>query len=545
MFHLIAPQRHEGRGDSKNQISALVASLRFLCSFVFIGVVFLVPGGETKAVAAKPGNKADRSDAFFADRNVRTFHIDLTDAALTMLKTRPRVFVHGGVKEGGNVLTNIGVHLKGMGSFRRVDEKPSFVLKFDEFTPDQEYCGLTKLMLNNSVQDRTYLAELLATDLFRDAAVPAARVTHARVFLNGEDLGLYVAIEAMNKRFLKRYFKNTAGNLYEGYLRDIDTRLDQDNGEDTSQKDVRALFEACRIADPAQRFERLTRMVDVERFANFAAMEMLTSHWDGYTLHTNNYRFYHDPESDKIVFITHGLDAVFRRQNVSVTPPMKSAVSRALFQTVEGRTLYEQGLRTLYTNVFRLDVITNRMENALAKLRAAKPAELAEIERNSRIMRDRIQARITRVGEQLSGIPPKPLEFDRSGLARITNWREEFDRGEPVLDRAKEGGKTALHIKAAAGTSRASWRSMIFLKPGRYRFEGEVRSTGVTAGGAGLRISGDTRNMRIGGDSPWQSLQHDFKVEEQEGADVELVCEFHAATGEAWYALDSLRVRKL
>ena len=68
-------------------------------------------------------------------------------------------------------------------------------------------------------------------------------MTHARVQLNGRDLGLYVVIEGMNKRFLKQHFPSANGNLYEGYLQDIDTTLDQDNGETTDQADVRALID--------------------------------------------------------------------------------------------------------------------------------------------------------------------------------------------------------------------------------------------------------------------------------------------------------------
>jgi len=116
--------------------------------------------------------------------------------------------VAGTFSDGRVVLTNIGVHLKGMGSFRAIDDKPSFSLNFNEFSAGQNYCGLTKLMLNNSAQDSSYLAELLGTQLFRDAGLPAARVTYVRVVLNGRDLGLHLAIEGMNKRFLKRYFSN-------------------------------------------------------------------------------------------------------------------------------------------------------------------------------------------------------------------------------------------------------------------------------------------------------------------------------------------------
>src|SRR2546427_1653467 len=133
-----------------------------------------------KSTKAKP-KKADRADAFFADPTVRVFDIELSEAAAGLLKVTPRHYVVGTVREGTEVFTNIGIHLKGMGSFRSLDDQPSFVLKFDHGNSTQEHCGLTKLMLNNSVQDQTYICELLATQLFRDARVPAARVTQARV----------------------------------------------------------------------------------------------------------------------------------------------------------------------------------------------------------------------------------------------------------------------------------------------------------------------------------------------------------------------------
>jgi len=518
-----------------------------LCLGLLAGLVLSEGHAATNRPVA-PRKKIDRSEVFFADPVVRLFQIEVSDAALLSLERSPRTYVTGTVREGDQVFTNMGIHLKGMGSFRPLEEKPSFVLNFDRYVPDRDYCGITKLMLNNSVQDSTYVAELLATSLFRDAGVPAARVTHARVRLNGRDLGLYTAIEGMNKRFLKRHFKDNTGNLYEGYLRDITSRLDQDGGTNTSQTDVRVLLAACRIADPEQRFQVLSQRLDVERFVSFAAMEMLIAHWDGYTLKTNNYRLYHDPATDKMVFIPHGMDAVFRRLNVPVTPPMRSTVSRALFQTAEGRQLYEERLRVLHTNVFRLEVITNRMEDALTKLRGLGLASdrLAAIERQCAVMRTRIAHRIARVGDQLAGLAPTPLRFGASGLASLEGWREEHDRGEPVHDRVVVGGRAALHIKAGGEHCRASWRTMVFLNPGRYRFEGQVRTGGIATNGyADLRISGDTRSLRVTGTNPWQALQHVFLVDEEPGTDVELVCELNAPEGEVWFDLESLRLRRL
>jgi len=459
------------------------------------------------------------------------------------LRQQQRLYVSGTVREGGQIFTNVGIRLKGIASFQPLDQKPSLVLKFDAYQTDQQYGGLTKLMLNNSVQDSTYLSELLATGLFRDAGVPAARVTHARVMLNGRDLGLYVAIEAMNKRFLKRNFGNNKGNLYEGYVGDIDSTLEQDNGQETSRKDIQALLAACQAQD--LRFQKLAGILEVERFVSFAAMEMLISHWDGYTMHTNNYRVYHDALSDKMVFIPHGLDSVFRSPNLSTRPPLNGMVSRALFQTTEGQALYQSRLRSLFTMVFRLEIITNRMDAALARLRSAGLAsdQLHLIERQMGILRSRVTLRCHRFQDALSGKGPTPLQLDAAGLAALDGWREEFDHGDPILDRPTEAGIVTLHVKAAGGRCRASWRTLICLEGGSYIFEGRVRTENVV-GGAGLRISGDPRNIRLSGNNPWRNLQHEFRVEAAIG-EVDLVCECDATGGEAWFDLASLHVRRL
>jgi spore coat protein CotH len=66
----------------------------------------------------------------------------------------------------------------------------------------------------------------------------------------------------------------------------------------------------------------------VDRFISFIAMEMLTSHWDGYAAAVNNFRIYHDPKTDKLVFITHGLDGTLKRPSFSIRVPIRSAVGR-------------------------------------------------------------------------------------------------------------------------------------------------------------------------------------------------------------------------
>jgi hypothetical protein len=144
---------------------------------------------------------------------------------------------------------------------------------------------------------------------------------HARVELNGRDLGLYVLKEGFNKAFLRRHSKRQETRL-RGFLREITEPLERTSGEGDvpNRADLKALAEAALEPNPERRLQRLERVLDINRFLNFSILEMLTWHWDGYTLKKNNYRIYHDPDSDKLVFFPHGMDQMFWDPNGRVIP---------------------------------------------------------------------------------------------------------------------------------------------------------------------------------------------------------------------------------
>jgi spore coat protein H len=324
-------------------------------------------GGLARSAASSnnpPGHE------LFSEAVIRHFKIRIENAEMEKLRRDNHTYVRATVTEGTNVFSEVGVRLKGRGSFRPLEDRPSFAVKFDEFVPAQRFCGLTKIMLNNSYQDRSYLSEYLCTSLYRDAGVPAARVTYARVELNGRELGLYVLIEAMNKIFLKQHFKNPSGRLYEGYAQDIDSKLEQDGGAPSDQSDVRALVAAARLA-PEQGMAGLRQVLDVDNFLSFLAVGMLIAQHDSYVLNRNNYRLYHDPDSGRFVMIAHGIDGSFTQNAMPIVPPPRYILAKAVLETTEGRELYRERFGTLFTNVFKLDVMTNRIHAAVARLEAA------------------------------------------------------------------------------------------------------------------------------------------------------------------------------
>jgi hypothetical protein len=516
---------------------------RSVHSQVRIALVALWLGHFCAVQAAEPPAGA----AFFDEPVLRTFQFHVPPAALSLLQQSPRSYVTGEVAEAGRTFTNVGLRLRGNGSFRSLDENPNFAVKFDQFVTNQTYGGFKKLMFNNSVQDETCFAEFIATQLFRDAGLPAAQVTHARVQLNGRDLGLYVVVEAMNREFLRRHFQSSQGSLYEGAMADIDASLQQDNGPPGDQSDRKRLAETCALAVPDERGRALDRVLDVDQFVSFAAMEMLTAHWDGYVIHTNNYRLYHDPATDKFSFIPHGMDWALMRPNLSLQVPEKSIVAHAVFQGPEGRRRYRERVGTLFTNVFQVPRLLQRIDQEMAKIRTGHFAsnDLARIEHGADLMRQRLLARAARASNELAGIGPVFLALDTNGVASLTEWRAYRDGGTGVMDRVTIEGRSALHIGAVGASFLPSWRSLVYLPRGSYRYEGMLK---VTAPGnilVMLRTSGPANATTLGTATDWRPLTYDFEVKDPFGNDVEFVCDFRATEGDAWFDAASLRVRRL
>ncbi len=510
-----------------------------------LAVVGMLVAGAGHALAQRV-KKPEKGAAFFNEPELRTFQFELPEAALLQLRQSPRSYVMGSVLEGGQRLTNVAFRLRGHGSFRSLEEKPNFAVHFQEFATNQTYRGLHKLMFNNSVQDETRLAEFLSTQLFRDAGLPAARVTHARVLLNGRDLGLYVVIEAMGRDFLKHHFKNSNGNLYEGGP-DIDSPLEQDSGVRAEQQDRAKLAQVCALTNRAERWRALGEVLEVDRFVSFAAMEMLTSHWDGYVLHLNNYRLYHSPTTGRFEFIPHGMDWAFQRPNLSIQVPQRTVLARALFDSSEGQKLYRERLGTLFTNVFQIATITNRIERELAKIRTGRfgSNELAVIERGADVMRERLGLRLARVAHELAGSGPAFFKLDTNGVAPLTAWRAYHDGGTGVVDRLTVEGRPTLHIGAAGSNYRPSWRSLVYLPRGSYRYEAAVKIAAREPIAAVLRTSGPWGGTTINSATDWRPLTFDFEVREEAGHDVEFVCDFSGAEGEAWFDLNNLLLRRL
>jgi spore coat protein CotH len=381
-------------------------NLRIPMVVASIALLALVPAN----VRAQKANK--ESEAFFKSDKVIHIEIDIGKKELDSLRREPRKYVKATLKVEGQVYPDIGLHVKGAaGSSRGIDDKPGLTLNMDKFDGEKLFHGMDKFHLANSVQDASYVSEFICGELFRAAGVPASRVSFATVTINGRKRGMYYLKEGYDKNFLKQYFKNTDGNFHDGgFLREIDQPLQllRSKNDVKDRADLKALNAAARIADAKQRFEKLEKVLDMDRFISYLALEAITWDWDGYPMNRNNYRIYHDPARDKLIFLPSGMDQMFGNPGGPILPGFQGLVATSVINTPEGKKRYFARMAEIQKDIFQPEKLVKRLDELQARIQPALTAVdkgagqgyPAQINR----MKDLIRQRAKSVEQQLKKV---------------------------------------------------------------------------------------------------------------------------------------------
>jgi hypothetical protein len=281
------------------------------------------------------------------------------------------------------------------------------------------------------------------------------------------------------------------------------------------------------------------------------AMEIMVGHRDGYCLARNNFRVYHDLDTDRIVFFPHGMDILFGKPDNTYKPFMNGLVAKSIMETAKGQELYRKKFITLFTKTFDLPKCQALIDQKVAQITPAlgrKEARTFQTEATD--LKDRIAKRHAFLAAQLQSVEPKAIQLV-NGQYPLRDWKKFDQPAGGSLDIGKnQKGRTVLHIRAGPMTA-ASFRSHFIVKQGKYRFEGLVSTAGVTPlnfgkiHGATLRLMGRPRTAGdLQGDKDWQKLLVVFEVSRPE-EEIEAICELRASKGDAWFDLDSLRLVEL
>lgn len=207
----------------------------------------------------------------------------------------------------------VGVHLKGAwGSWRDITGKAAFKIKMNAFVKNQTFFGITKMTLNNMVQDNSYIHETLTYRLFRAVGVPAPRTGFADVTLNGINYGLHLNVETVDPKMLKRW-NITSSQMVKGAVPTFpdfwpgsETAFAIESGIKDSYASLTALIAANQLDGDAW-WQQINQMADMKEMTLEWATELYTGHWDGYALNKNNYYVNFD-DAGKATMLPWGTD---------------------------------------------------------------------------------------------------------------------------------------------------------------------------------------------------------------------------------------------
>ena len=119
----------------------------------------------------------------------------------------------------GTKVYDVGIRPKGNTSLSAIAMDPetdrySLKLEFDHFVEGQTCYGLDKLILNNNYADATNMKEAIIYDMYQYLGANASLYNYAKVCVNGEYRGVYLALEGVEDSFMLRNFGTQDGELY-------------------------------------------------------------------------------------------------------------------------------------------------------------------------------------------------------------------------------------------------------------------------------------------------------------------------------------------
>lgn len=257
-------------------------------------------GGEAVADvpdAAPPIVVASSPAAWvFVEDQVRKYELEMDPAewADLIVHAREEQYKPATLRIEGEVVGQVGLRFKGgIASLRGcVDgagnvkcSKLSMKIKFDEYEPGLRFHGLKRLNFH-SILEGSRLRERLAYRLFREMGVAAPRATHARLFMNGEPLGLFGLVENIDGRFTDEHFERGDGNLYKeqwpGTVHPSQLRLET-NEEAPDHSAMIQFGNDLTQARPEELAGVVANYLDIENAFAFLAVDRAISNWDGIT----------------------------------------------------------------------------------------------------------------------------------------------------------------------------------------------------------------------------------------------------------------------
>ena len=193
-----------------DKICCVILALTLVLTILFMNAESL---GIQKA-SSDPGYEI----RLFDTSKVHTVNIVMDDWDEFIKSCRDEEYAQCSVIIDNEAYKNVAIRAKGNTSLANVqnygNDRYSFKIEFDHYDGTNTYYGLDKLNLNNIIQDNTYMKDYLSYQMMGYFGVSAPLCSYVQILVNGEEWGLYLAVEGVEESFLSRNYGNDYGELY-------------------------------------------------------------------------------------------------------------------------------------------------------------------------------------------------------------------------------------------------------------------------------------------------------------------------------------------
>lgn len=193
-----------------NRIAVIVMALMLVLTILFMN-------GSALGIEAMTHTMGYES-RLFDNTRVHTVDIVMNDWDEFIANAASEEYDTANVVIDGESYKNVGIRAKGNTSLSTVaslgSERYSFKIEFDHYDSAKSYYGLDKLSLNNLIQDSTMMKDYLTYTMRNEFGVNSSLCSYVYITVNGEDWGLYLAVEGVEEAFLERSYGSDYGELY-------------------------------------------------------------------------------------------------------------------------------------------------------------------------------------------------------------------------------------------------------------------------------------------------------------------------------------------
>ena len=359
------------------------------------------------------------SSKLYDESVIETIYLDFDQADFKSQLTQnyaSKTEIPATLRYKDKTLEQVGVRYRGNTSYSRAGDKKSFSIDLEWATEGQDINGYNELKLNNGYEDPSSMREVVYANLARKN-IPSARGNFVNLVVNGENYGVYLNIQKLEKDHVKEWFfdgdatrwraeRSTSGGGFGGGFGGAfgaGTSTLNDLGENGSDYEDAYTLKSATVVDPwqdlanaahalgsvsdATSIEELNQYMDVDAALWFIATENIFTDDDGYINKGGmDYYVYFDLFTGRLVPIEYdGNSAMDDRLATSWNPLYKMndtnfPLMNKLFNIPELRERYLAHYRTIMEESLKPEIAENLIDGYkdLINTYVAAPAAVRE-----------------------------------------------------------------------------------------------------------------------------------------------------------------------